>query len=57
MFSYEIRLLDEQDRIALVYMARCADDGEAKTKIRALNDYPYSRFEIWRDAEKIAEGR
>jgi hypothetical protein len=56
MRSYEIRLLDDQDRPSLIYMTMCVSDDEAKDKILAMRDMPYSRFEIWRDIEKIAEG-
>jgi hypothetical protein len=56
MSSYEIRLLNGEGRLSLIYMTMCASDDEAKDKIRDVINMPYSHFEIWRDMELISEG-
>lgn len=53
--GYELVLLNENGAAKVIYKTDCLNDEAAKRMILQIKT-PYTRYEIWRDMEKIAEG-
>lgn len=54
--TYEIRLLNENGEIAVFYATQCASDEHAHDHIKHMKGKRYTRYELWRDGQKVGEG-
>ncbi len=57
MASYELRLFNQAGAGIVYFRVMCDDDAKALEKLALVTEIPCRRFELWRDADMIAEGR
>ncbi|MGH6872540.1 MAG: hypothetical protein ACREHE_13650 [Rhizomicrobium sp.] len=56
METYEIRFLDRQGALVLVYFAQCASDGDARSRVPRMTEVHYDHYELWNGTGLVAEG-
>lgn len=57
MRDYMLRLLKANGEPALIYRTQCQGDDWVLAKLLRIRSIDYSSFEVWRDGDKIADGR
>ncbi len=55
--SYELRLFNHAGADIVYFRVMCDDDAKVREKLALVMEIPYRRFELWREADMIAEGR
>ena len=53
MHDYEIRYLNKDGSLALIFKTVCADDDKAREAAAKMLKPEYGGYEIWRDLTRI----